>query len=229
MIKAGIDHDAIVTMFSEATAKQGEMLRKAVADATLKALQGRELTMENIKKVLKTVTTAASAGAAQNLAPPVDVEAMLERAFAGMDAALLQAVEANRKALQQFVDQGTDLRDKQLKGAIANIEKLEDTFFATVTKAAQSAGGPLQGPWAQVLESMKLKGTDTGAQAQATVEQLMAQAQSALREGRAASAKTAQAMIDGYAALVSGVLIGMSEGLGSSPTASAAKPAAKKR
>ena len=65
MIKSGIDQDAIVKLFSEATAKQGEALRKAVSDATLKALQGRELSMENIKKVLKTVTTAATAGAAR--------------------------------------------------------------------------------------------------------------------------------------------------------------------
>lgn len=228
MFKAGIDQDAIVTMFSQATAKQGEALRKAVNEATLKALQGRELTMENIKKVLKSVTTAASTGAAQNVASPVDVEAMLTKAFAGMDGALLQAVEAHRKALEQFVAQGTGLQEKQLKGAIANIEKMEDTFFATVTKAAQAASGPMQGPWEHVLSAMKMKGTDTGAQATQTVEQLMAQAQAALREGRAAGAKTAQAMLDGYAALVSGVLIGMSEGLQSGADAGAAAKTKKK-
>jgi hypothetical protein len=49
-----------------------------------------------------------------------------------------------------------------------------------------------------------------------------------MREGRAATAKSAQAMLDGYAALVSGVLIGMSEGLqGGAPPAKAA--AAKKK
>jgi len=232
MIKFGIDQDAIAKMFSEATAKQGEALRKAVADATLKALQGRELTMENIKKVLKTVTTAATAGAAQNVASPVDVEAMLTKAFAGMDNALLQAVEANRKALQQFVDQGAALKEKQLKTAIDNLEKMEDTFFATVTKAVQGASAPMQGmqgPWEHVLSAMKIKGTDTGAQATQTVEQLMAQTQTALRDGRAATAKTAQAMLDGYAALVSGVLIGMSEGLQGGGAAAAAKPAAAKK
>ena len=230
MIKSGIDQDAIVKMFSEATTKQGEALRKAVSEATLKALQGRELTMENIKKVIKTVTSSATAGAAQNVASPVDVEAMLTKAFAGMDNALLQAVEANRKALQQFVDQGAALKEKQLKTAIDNLEKMEDTFFATVTKAVQGVGAPMQGmqgPWEHVLSAMKIKGTDTGAQATQTVEQLMAQTQTALREGRAATTKTAQAMLDGYAALVSGVLIGMSEGLqgGAAP----AKPAAAKK
>ena len=229
MIKAGIDQDAIVKMFSEATTKQGEALRKAVSEATLKALQGRELTMENIKKVLKSVTTAATHGAAQNVASPIDVEAMLTKAFAGMDGALLKAVEANRKALQQFVDQGAGLQEKQLKGALANIEKMEDTFFATVTKAAQSASAPMQGPWAHVLDAMKIKGTDTGAQATQTVEQLMGQAQTALREGRAAGAKTAQAMLDGYAALVSGVLIGMSDGLQSGGAAPNAAAKARKK
>ena len=228
MTKAGIDQEAIVKMFSEATTKQGEALRKAVGDATLKALQGRELTMENIKKVLKAVTMAASSGAAQNGAGPVDVEAMLTKAFGGMDGALQQAVQAQRKALQQFVDQGAGLQEKQFKEAIGNVEKMEDTFFATVTKAAQAGGGQMQGPWQQVLSAMKLKGTDTGAQATQTVAQLMAQTQTALRDGRASSLKTAQAMLDGYAALVSGVLIGMSEGMQSKAATASAPAKARK-
>ncbi len=213
MMKAGIDQDAIINMFSQATAKQGEALRKAVSEATLKALQGRELTLENIRKVLTTVTQASTAGAALNPAGPVDVEAMLGKAFAGMDAALLQAVQANQKALEQFVGQGVGLQDKQMKSALANIEKMEDVFFSTVSKAVQGASGPMQGPWEQVLKGMKLSGTDTGAQATQSVEQLMQQAQTALRDGRATGVRAAQAMMDSYAALVSGVLIGMSEGL----------------
>ena len=215
MIKSGIDQDAIVKMFTEATAKQGEALRKAVGDATLKALQGRELSLENIRKVVKTMAQAASAGAALNVAPPVDVEALLGQAFSGMDSALLQAVEANRKALQQFVDQGVGLQEKQLKAALDNVEKMEDTFFSAVSKAAAGAGATpaMQGPWEQVLKAMKLKGTDTGAQATQTVEQLLDQTKAAMRSSRAAGVRTAQAMMDSYAALVSGVLIGMSEGL----------------
>ena len=213
MIKSGIDQDALVKQFSEASAKQGEALRKAVAEATLKALQGRELTLANIRAVLKTVTQSASMGAAQNPLPAVDVEALLAKAFDGMDAALLQTVEANRKALQQFVDQGVGVQEKQMKSALANLEKMEDMFFDTVTRAAQGAGQPMQGPWDQVLGAMKLKGTATGAQASVTVEQMVGQTQSALRDGRAMGIKATQALMDGYATLVSGVLIGMSEGL----------------
>jgi hypothetical protein len=146
MIKAGIDQSALITMFAEASAKQGEALRKAVSEATLRALQGRELTLDNIKKVVKNVAEAASTGIARNPAPAIDVEGLLGKALGGIDSALLQAVEANRKALEQFVSGGVSLSEKPLKEALANIEKMEDVFFAAVTKASQSAG-PLEGPW----------------------------------------------------------------------------------
>ena len=223
MIKSGIDQDALITMFAEAGAKQGEAVRKAVANATLQALQGRELTLESIKKVVKTVAGAASMGAARNPASPVDVEAMLGKALAGIDSALLQAVEANRKALEQFVSHGVGLGEKPMKDALANIEKMEDTFFGAIAKASKTAG-PLQAPWEQALAALKMKGSDTGAQATQTVESLLAQAQTTLRNTRASSMRAAQAMLDSYAALVSGVLIGMSEGLQGGK--SAAKPAA---
>jgi hypothetical protein len=223
VFKAGIDQDALIDMFSKTSAQQGEALRKAVSEATLRALQGREMTIANIRSVLKTVTEAASSGAAKNVMPAVDAEALLEKAFAGMDAALLQAVQAQRTALQQFVSQGVEINNKQMKSALANLEKMEDVFFSTVGKAAESAGSALRGPWEQVLETMKVKGTGTGALAKTSVETLMSQAQSALREGRAAGMRNAQAMMDSYAALVSGVLIGMTEGLQSG------KPAAKSR
>jgi hypothetical protein len=225
-MKAGIDQDALIDMFAQASAKQGDKLRKAVADATLKALQGRELTLDNVRKVIKSVTQATSAGAAQNPASAVDVEALLRKAFDGMDAALLKAVEANRKALQQLVDQGAGLRENQVKAALAGVEKMEDLFFSTVGKAAQGVGAPLQGPWNQVLKTMKLEGTATGAGAAQTVEQLMSRAQGALRQGRATSLRATQALMDSYAAMVSGVLIGMSEGLGGAlPVADKPAPA----
>ena len=237
MMKSGIDQEALVQKFSEATAKQGDALRKAVNDATLKALQGRELTMQNIRTVLKTITQAASTGLAKNPASPVDLESMLEKAMAGMDSALLKAVEANRKALQQFVDQGVNLQEGQLKEAVDNLEKMEDTFFSTVTKAAHSSGGPLQAQWDNVLKTMKLSGSETGTQASDAVQKLMTQTQDALRQNRAMGMRAAQAMMNGYSTLVSGVLIGMSDALqqGASPATeaapqpapSAAKPARK--
>jgi DNA anti-recombination protein RmuC len=223
MIKHGIDQQALIQQFSQAAAQQGEALRKAVNDATLKALQGRELTMANIKQVLGAVAKAASAGAAASPMGAVDVEALLAKAFAGMDSALEQAVQANRKALQQMVDQGANLRETQLKKALADVEKMEGALFDAVRKAADGAGpgAPLQGPWAKVLEGVQGKSTHTGALASTTVKQLLDDVQRGLRDGRALGLEASQAMLDGYSTLVSGVLIGMSDALQSGAAAPA--------
>jgi hypothetical protein len=230
MPKSGIDQDALIEMFASASAKQTSQLREAVSQATLKALQGREMSLKNIKAVIKSVTEAASNGALQNVTPKVDVESMLNGALAGMDDALLKAVEANRVALERLQEQGVDLQEKQLKKALDDLQKLEDTMFDTVRKAAGGAGmDKLAGPWGEVLSKMQQGGSLTGAQASATFEQMTNQMQTAMRDSRAAGFKAAQTLAQSYAALVSGVLMGMSDALrqGGEAEAPAAKPPAK--
>ena len=233
MLKSGIDQDALIEMFASASAKQTAQLRDAVSQATLKALQGREMSLKNIKSVLKSVTEAASTGAMQNVTPKVDVEAMLNGALAGMDDALLKAVDANRVALERLVDQGVDLQEKQMKKALDDLEKLEDTMFDTVRKATGGADlAKLAGPWSEVLGKFEQAGSLTGAQANATLEQMTSQMQTAMRQSRAAGLKAAQTLAQSYAALVSGVLMGMSDALrqgggDDAPAPKAAKPGRK--
>lgn len=234
MIKAGIDQQALIDQFASASAKTSEQLRQAVYQATMGALQGRELSLKNIRSVLGAVTQAASAGAAKNVMPGVDADALLDRAVSGMDDALLKAVEANKVALKQFADKGVDLRETHLKKALDDLEKFEDMLVGVVKKNAGAAGDPMAGPWGQVLEKLQLKGTLSGAQAAGATEQLaqqMEQKQQAMRATRAAGLRAAQTFADSYGALVSGVLIGLSDALkqgGSAAEAPAAKTARKK-
>ncbi|WP_298834437.1 DUF6781 family protein [uncultured Piscinibacter sp.] len=225
MQKSGIDQDALIQMFANASSGATDQVRKGVTQATLAALQGRELSLKNIRSVLKTVAQAASAGAAQNKMPDIDVEDLLDKAVVGMDEALLKAVEANRVALQQFVNQGADLREKNLKKALTDLEAMEDSFIGAVKKAAESAGTQAASQWAPVLEKMQAGGTLSGAKAATTAEQFVQQMQTAMRDSRAASLKAAQTLAESYAALVSGVLIGMSDALAQGGTA---KPRGRK-
>jgi len=220
MAKPLFDAAALIDMFQHATARQGEQLRKASSEATLAALQGRELTLKNIRAALKSVAEAASAGAAKNplamgagTGGGFDTEALLDKAVAGMDDALLKAVEANRTALSTLAAQGADLRDKHLTKAMDDLDKMEDAMFAAVKKTAAGAGAPLAGAWGAVLEKMQAGGTLTGVQASATTEQMAQQMQDAMRSTRAASMRAAQALAESYTAVVSGVLMGMSEAL----------------
>jgi hypothetical protein len=228
MVKPMFDPDALIDMFSNATAKQGEQIKQAVSQATLTALQGRELTLKNIKGALKAISEAASAGAARNVMPGIDAETLLDQAVAGMDDALLKAVEANRVALTTLTAQGADLREKHMKKALDDLDKIEDTMLATFRKAAEGAGAPVAGAWGTVLEKMQAGGTLSGAQASMTTEklqQMAEQMQGAMRSTRNASLRAAQALAESYTAMVSGVLIGMSDALSSKTPA--AKPAAK--
>jgi hypothetical protein len=234
MMKSGIDQQALIDLFANASAKQTEQLRAAVYQATLGALQGRELSLKNIRGVLGAVTQAAGAGVAKNPLAGVDADALLDKAVTGMDEALLKAVEANRVALQQFVDKGVDLRETQLKKALDDLEKFEDMLVGAVKKSASAAGDPMSGPWSQVLEKLQVKGTLSGAQAAGASEQLasqMEQMQAAMRATRAAGMRAAQTFADSYGALVSGVLIGLSDALkqgGAATDAGADKGARKK-
>ena len=143
MAKPAFDADALITQFEQASAEGSAKLRKAVADATLGALQGRELTLKNIRAVLGAVTQAASTGLANNPAA-IDADKLLDQAVAGMDDALLKAVDAHRVALQQLAAQGADLREKHLKKALADLDRFEDMMLETVQKSAAGACAGLE-------------------------------------------------------------------------------------
>lgn len=222
---AAFDAEALISQFETASAQQGAQLKKTVGDATLAALQARELTLKNIRGTLKAVSDAASAGVAKNALAGVDAESLLEQAVAGMDAAVLKAVEANRVALATLLAQGADLREKHLKKALSDLEGMEDAMLAAFKKAAEGAGAPIASAWAPLLDKLQAGGTLSGAQASNAAEQLATQMHAAVRSTRAASLRAAQVMAESYTAMVSGVLIGMSEAM---QAASSAKPAARK-
>jgi hypothetical protein len=218
-------------MFESTSAKGSAQLQKAVTEATLAALRGRELTLANIRSSLDAVTKAVTMGAAKNPLGGDAVEGMLDKAVAGMDDALVKAVQANQAALQQFADRGVDLREKHLKKALDDLDKFDDLLIGAVKKAG-AAAGPLAAPWQQVMEKLQAGGTMSGMSASKTVEEFADQMQSAIKSSRSASVRAATVLAESYAAMASGVLVGLSEALAGREAAEAApatKGAAKKK
>jgi hypothetical protein len=216
MAKSMIDQQALIDLFSNASAQQTEQLRKAVTQATLTALQSREMTLKNVRNVLQSVAKAAGAGVAQSGIGQTDATQLLDTAVAGMDQALLQAVEAHRVAMQRLIQQGADVQGKPLKKALDELERMEDGFLEAIEKAGQSASDQVAAQWGAVLERLQAGGSQSGQQASQIVEQMTSQLrgmQDAFRETRAAGVKATQALMDSYATLVSGVLMGMSDAL----------------
>jgi len=211
MTNAAVDVDQVLKSLASQSIKQGSNVRVAVRDLTLKALQQRELTLEQIGKVLRSITEGVTLGVAKR---EIKVEKALSDTVAGMDDALLKAVQATNVALHKLTGKGFDYEDSNLKQALDELEKLEDEFLQSMVKATDSASEKIKAPWGRVLEKTKLSGTATGTQVASTIQDYAKRAQAAMRQQRETGFKTAHLLTQNFATLASGILIGMSEGLG---------------
>jgi hypothetical protein len=210
MKNPAIDTDDVLKKLASESARQGANLRTTVRGLTLKALERRELTLEQIRSVLENVTVGVTLGVVDR---EMNVEKALADALAGMDDALLNVVEATRVALDRLGSAGQDYEDSYLKQASRDLERYEDALLQSVAKSADSAGEKIGAQWAQVLQKKKLTGTGTGAKAAATARDFAKRAQMALRKQRETGFKTAHLLTQNFATLASGILIGMSEAL----------------
>src|SRR5438067_4994861 len=202
--------DEVLKGLARESVKQSENLRSAVRELTLNALRGRELTLGEIKRVIRTVAEGVNLGAAT---AKVDAERVLGEALAGMDEAVLKAVQANHLALQQLSAQGRSLRESHVKKALDDLERLEDEFIATVKEAAKKGSKQIKDQWATVLQQKENVGTQTAAQIEATMEHFGDQMREAVKQQRRTALKAAEVMAENFTTLASGILIGLTEGL----------------
>ena len=216
MTSSATDVDQVLKSLASQSIKQGSNVRVAVRDLILKALQQREFTLEQIRKILRSVTEGVSSGVDKREAK---AEQALSDTVAGMDDALRKAVEASNIALHKLTGEGYDYEDSNLKQALDELERLEDEFLAIIANASQTASETIRAPWQRVLSRTRLTGTATGTQVASTLRDYAKRAQVAMRSQRETGFKTAHLLTQNFATLASGVLIGMSEGLAKSPAA----------
>ena len=222
MASPAFDVDQVLKSLASQSIKQGSDVRAAVRNLTLKALQQRELTLDQIGKVLRSVTEGVTLGVSNR---ELKVEKTLSDTVAGMDDALLKAVEASNIALHRLTGEGYDFEDSNLKRVLDELEKLEDQFLQSIAQATESASEKIKAPWARVLAQTRLSRTAAGLQVESTMRAYAKRAQEAMRTQRETGFKTAHLLTQNFAILASGILIGMSEGLGGKPAP--AKPAPK--
>jgi len=220
MTNTAIDVDQVLKSLASQSIKQGRNVRATVRDLTLKALQQRELTLDQIRKVLRSIAEGVSLGVDKR---ETKVEKALSDTVGGMDDALLKAVQATNVALHRLTGEGYDYEDSNLKQALDELERLEDEFLRSIAKATDSASEKIKAPWGRVLKQTKLAGTATGTQVASTMRDYAKRAQAAMRAQRETGFKTAHLLTQNFATLASGILIGMSEGLGGKSDATTGK------
>ncbi len=213
------DVDQVLKTLASQSIKQGGNVRATVRELTLKALQQRELSLQQIGKVLRSIVEGVHLGVAKR---ELKVEKALSDTVAGLDDALLKAVEASNVALHRVTGKGFDYEDSNLKQALVELEKLEDEFIRSLVQATDSASDKVRAPWQRVLEQTTLTGTATGTQVASNIRDYAKRAQAAMRAQRETGFKTAHLLTQNFATLASGILIGMSEGMGTRRKASTA-------
>ena len=205
-----MDTDEVLKGLARESVKQGENLRSAVRDLTLNALKSRELTLSEIKRVVRSVAEGVNLGAT---ASKLDGERVFSEALAGMDDAVLKAVQANHIALQQLSAQGQSLRESHMKKALDELERLEDAFLSSVKDAAKKGSKQIKDQWASVLQRSETSGTETASQIEATLEEFSDRMHAAIKLQRRTALKATEAMAENFSTLASGILIGLTEGL----------------
>lgn len=202
-----INPDEMLKSMAAQAVKQHEQIRTTIRDLTLKTLQARDLSLEQINSVVSNITAGVNIGVGDK----PDTQQTLSDAFAGMDDALLKVVEANKLALQKLTDGGANFEESSVKKGLKELEAFEEKFLDGVKNAVQSSSNPIKQQWKTILDKIPRGGTETGAQVAETISARAREAQVAMQSSREAGLKAMHAITQNYATLVSGVLIGLSE------------------
>ena len=202
-----INPDEMLKSMAAEAVKQHEQIRTTIRDLTLKALQTRDLSLEQINGVVRNITAGVNIG----VEGKTETQKTLSDALAGMDDALLRVVEANKVALQKLTDGGASFEESSVNKGLKELEAFEEKFLDGVKNAVQSSSDPIKGQWKAILDKIPPGGTETGAQVAETLSARAREAQVAMRSSREAGLKAMHTITQNYATLVSGVLIGLSE------------------
>jgi O6-methylguanine-DNA--protein-cysteine methyltransferase len=201
-----INPDEMLKSMAAQAVKQHEQIRTTIRDLTLKTLQARDLSLEQINGVIRNITAGVNIGVGDK----TDTQQTLSDAFAGMDDALLKVVE--------LTDGGASFEESSVKKGLKELEAFEEKFLDGVKNAIQSSSDPIKQQWKSILDKIPRGGTETGAQVMETLNERAREAQVAVRSSREAGLKAMHTITQNYATLVSGVLIGLSEAFEQSKT-----------
>jgi hypothetical protein len=194
---------------AEEFVRQGVDIRTRVHDLTLAALQSRRFDRDAMRDVFRAVTAGVATGAEG--AP--QMRQSIADALKGMDQALARSAEAGASALKQLASSGREFSDTELKGALANLKKLEDDFVMTVSRVADSATGQVQPEMRGALGQLTHSGTETGKQLALMVNELAHRFAVLSLDAGIAGIEVASEFGARFANLASGMLAGVAEAL----------------
>lgn len=192
-------------------------LRTTVRDMTLRALRSRDLSLAEVKSVVRAVSEGVSIGLEKRGG---EVKGAASDALAGLDEAVKKSAEATKLAAEQLVSQGKDITNQDLKPVYEDMKRLEGEMLDAVSQAGERAGSRVKQEFADLVSHARRVGTDTGRLVADTVAEFNGRVASSLKGSASESAGAARELSKRLALVASGILAGMSEVLHEKATGS---------
>jgi hypothetical protein len=194
---------------SETVARGGD-IRERVHDLTLQALKDRRFDRHGIQDVIRAVTQGVALGADRDR---VHMRQAMSQALEGLDKALRTSAEAGQVALKELASTGRDFSDSELKQALANLRKLEEDFFSTVSQVADAASERVRPELREALAAARRSGTETGRQIASVMSDFAQRFSVASLDATVSGLERASEFGARFAELASGVLSGLADAL----------------
>jgi len=201
------DTEQIKTEAAAAGEQSGD-LRATVRDMTLRALKSRELSISEVKSVVRAVSEGVSIGLDRRGG---ELKGAASEALAGLDEAVKKSAEATKLAAEQLLSQGKDFTAQDLKPVVEDLKRLEQELLDSVSQAADRAGSRVKEAFADLVTHARRAGTDTGRVVADAVSDFNNRAGSTLKSGAAESATAARELSKRLAVVASGILSGMAD------------------
>ncbi|PKM02641.1 MAG: hypothetical protein CVV17_05410 [Gammaproteobacteria bacterium HGW-Gammaproteobacteria-7] len=187
----------------------GESIRDAVRDLMVRALGHQPLTQDNIRAVATSVLEGAIAGAPQG---STEAARALREAAEGIDEAIARAAQASHLAIAEAVGRADEFSENDLRQALRDLRELENLFQDVVISVAKGGSSVSRSIVEDLARHFERAGTDTAR----AVRQAMETGQGAGAHHLpylGDMARTTRSGLSTIAAIGSGILSGLSEGL----------------
>lgn len=179
-----------------------EDIYSQIHDITLKALTEQELDLENIKKVAQ----AVGKGISEGIGNQVRTKEILQESASALDDALAKAAEASKLAIEEAASRVDEFSHEDLRQAAENLKSLEELFIDTMQEIAKNGNEVVVTTTQDLITHVRQSGSAVGEQGLQSLQKLP-------QLGKNAALTSASATASALAAIGSGILAGIADGL----------------
>lgn len=195
--------------------EQGHDVQKIVRLLTLRKINARSLDIESLRQITRAVLSGARAGAQRGLQHSAEqtniTRVHLQRAVAGLDAALAQLAEASKLALEEVAARAQTFSREDLTRARSDLESLEAMFLETMQASALGVKDVAQEILYDLVMHTRIHGSAVGRQLRKTLPVIAQQLDAAGRAQVVTGLHLAQATSDLLRHIAAGELTGVAD------------------